>query len=247
LTEQPTDVRSNELHVATKIHLAILGKRSVYCCVAKNHATEDVKTKWLWEHEVEPWATQKNKEGYTAWISLNDKENGVDKNEGVQALCDFWLDVDRPEEVKDKEKVKPATEDELTEALERANKLQRYIETTYNAIGFLAKSGNGFHIHFPLPITPLPKEERLKTNEKVRIFAQRVSATIAAEIDSTYDIRRVTTLIGTKNLKLPETPLQTVWDRMVTCDGLEAALKYVETARSENETCGRFREVTTRS
>jgi hypothetical protein len=220
---------------AAKIHLAILGKRRIFCCVAKNYANEDVITKWLWEHEIVPWAFQKNKEGYTIWISLNDKENFVDKNEGVQALCDFWLDVDRPKEVKDKEKRKPATETELKEALDRANKLQQHIETTHNAIGFLAKSGNGFHIHFPLPITPLPKEERLKTNEKVRKFAKKASAKIGAEIDAAYDIRRVTTLIGTKNLKLPETPIQTAWDRMVTCDGLEAALKYVETAREQNK------------
>lgn len=219
--------------IAPKIHLAILGKRAIYCCVAKNHAKDNVETKWLWSHEIEPWANEKNKEGYCIWISLNDKEQGNDTIEGVCALCDFWLDVDRPKNKKEKDR--PATEAELKEALERANKLQKHIETTYNAIGFLAYSGNGFHIHFPLPTTPIQKEERLKTNLKVRNFAKKVSATIGAEIDSTYDIRRLTTLIGTKNLKLPETPLQTAWDRMVTCDGLEAALKYVETAREHNK------------
>jgi hypothetical protein len=219
--------------MATQVHLAILGPRELYCCVAKNHATGDVKTEWLSANEVEPWAIQKNIEGYTTWISLNDKEQGKDSIEGVKALCDFWLDVDRPKATKEKDRI--ATEAELTEALERANKLQQHIETTCNAIGFMARSGNGYHLHFPLPVTPLCNEERQKTNIKVRNFAKKVSATIGAEIDSTYDIRRVTTLIGTKNLKLPETPLQTAWDRMVVCDGLDAALKYVETAREQNK------------
>ena len=80
-------------------------------------------------------------------LSLNDKEKDNDSIKGVCALCDFWLDVDS----KRTDKSKPANEVELQEALNRAAKLKEHIEIAYGAVGFLANSGNGFHIHFPLP------------------------------------------------------------------------------------------------
>jgi hypothetical protein len=211
-----------------ELHLAILGKRELYHCVAKNFSDGKPWNAWLTRDEVLPLADQRNSEGYCFWISLNDKEKGNDSIKGVSALCDFWLDVDS----KRQNKAKIATKEELQEALSRAAKLKEYIEVTYGAVGFLANSGNGFHLHFPLPRFELVGTQfREQINDKVTAFAKKVSAKIGAEIDHTYDIRRVTTLIGSLNLKIPDSPLQTRWEK-----GFENALKEVENARKLNHT-----------
>jgi len=63
-------------------------------------------------------------------------------------------------------------------------KLKEYIEHEYKAVGFMASSGNGFHIHFPLPRYPLVGVKfRREVNAKVTAFAKRVSANAGVEID----------------------------------------------------------------
>lgn len=216
-----------------KFHIAILGSREYYCLVAKNYETDDVKTFWLAEDQIIAWVKQNNERGYTCWISLNDKNFGNDAIAGVKALNDFWLDVDS----KRPNKNVVATKEQLEEALRRAEKLKASIESEYSAIGFLAYSGNGFHLHFPLPRFEMPGESfREEINEKVRAFAKQVSAKFNIEIDRTYDIRRVTTLIGSLNLKIPTEPLQTAWDKQIFSGGFEQALRLVESARQQNKT-----------
>ena len=217
---------------AVNFHLNLLGSRELYHCVAKNHANGKTANAWLQKFEIFTWAKQRQNEGYTVWISLNDKEQGNDTVKGVCALCDFWLDIDSKREAKNV----PATEAELQEALNRAAKLKEYIEITYGAVGFMANSGNGFHVHFPLPRFELVGEQfRVEINEKVKSFAKNVAATVKAEIDHTYDIRRVTTLIGTLNLKIPEHPLETRWDKEIFTEGYEQAVGYVDRARELNK------------
>lgn len=219
-----------EQYEQAQLHLAILGPRPVYHVTAKNHITKDVKNDFLKKEEVAPILASLNDKGYTTWVSINPKEK--DCIEGVTALADFWLDIDaRPKGIDDR----PATPEEMQEALERSCKLKNFIENQYAALGFMANSGNGFHIHFPLPIFDLPFELRAKVNKKVTAFAKTVSATVKAEIDRTYDISRRTTLIGTENKKLVNHPIQTQWDKDLLSDGLESALKYIENAREQNK------------
>lgn len=220
----------NEPRNHAELHLAILGPRESYQYTAKNFKTKDVKNDFLRKDEVTTVLFNLNEKGYTTWLSINDKER--DSIEGVKALCDFWLDIDaRPKGVDDR----TATEEELKASLDRADKLKNHIENQYAAIGFMAKSGNGFHIHFPLPRCDLDPELRNQVNLKVRFFAKTVSTTVKAEIDNTYDINRKTTLIGTANKKIPDKPLATGWDSELLSRGLEAALKYVENARNQNK------------
>jgi hypothetical protein len=214
-----------------EFHLAILGPRESYQITAKNYATKDIKNDFLRKDEVITVLANLNEKGYTTWISINDKEK--DCIEGVKALCDFWIDVDaRPKGVDDR----PASKEELVAALDRANKLKNHVENQYAAIGFIAYSGNGYHIHFPLPRFELPPELREQVNKKVRIFAKTVSIQINAKIDNTYDISRKTTLIGTLNKKIPNKPMPTAWDKELLAEGLEPALKFVENARTQNQT-----------
>jgi len=215
-----------------KLHIVLLGLRERYHIVAKNHQTSDVKNAWLKESEIIPWVQTKNKESYTCWISLNDKEFGNDVIEGVKALSVFWFDIDSDR----KDKTIIATEDQLKEALEKTQKIKGVIENEYAAIGFLAYSGNGFHIHFPLPRFELPDVSfRREVNKKMRIFAKAIASKANVKIDHTYDIRRVTTLIGSWNLKIPDHPLQTKWDREIFDKGYEEALKLVQKAREQNK------------
>ena len=217
------------MNESIQLHLAILGPRRCYQATAKNYTTNDVKNAYLKKEEVSAWCLDLNQKGYVAWLSINDKEK--DCNEGVTALNDFWLDIDaRPKGVDDR----TATEQELLTALGRANKLKNYMENQYAALGFMAASGNGFHIHFPLPRFEIPNELRLTVNSRVKTFAIEVSSHAQVEIDKTYDISRKTALIGTLNLKIPTKPLPTKWDNDLFSQGLEVASKYVENARLQN-------------
>jgi len=220
----------NSIREMAELHLAILGPRQKYQVTAKNYANNDVKNDFLRKDQVFAILSNLNDRGYTTWISINDKEK--DCIEGVTALCDFWIDIDgRPKGVVDR----PATQAEKDAALERAEKLKAYVLAEYNAEGFLAASGNGYHLHYPLPQFEIPPELRNQVNLKVRSFAKSVAAHANVEIDKTYDISRKTALIGTENKKLPGTPLKTVWDMEILREGLETAKQWVDAARTKNQ------------
>jgi len=213
-----------------ELHLAILGPRQSYQITAKNYATKDVKNDFLRKDEAITILINLNEKGYATWISINDKEK--DCIEGVKALCDFWIDIDaRPKGIDDR----PATQTEKDTALTNAEKLKDHLLAEYNAEGFLAASGNGFHLHYPLPRFELTPELRTQVNRKVRAFAKTVAKHAKTEIDKTYDIARKTTLIGTQNKKLPTIPLATVWDKEIFREGLETAKQWVEAARTKNQ------------
>jgi putative DNA primase/helicase len=212
-----------------KFHLAILGPRTLYHTTAKNYLTKQIKNEFLKPEEVIPLLFNWNSYGFTTWLSINDKEQ--DKIEGVNALQDFWLDIDsRPKGIDDR----PATKEEMQEALERTVKIKNHIENEYASIGFTACSGNGFHIHFPLPRFELPIEMREQVNKKVRAFAKKAAKIANVKIDTAYDISRRTTLIGTSNKKL-ETPIQTTWNKEYFENGLDSALKLIDSAREQNK------------
>lgn len=213
------------------LHLSILGPRLKYHVTAKNYAKEnDVLNDFLQKDQVFSILSNWNEKGYTTWISINDKEK--DSIEGVTALCDFWLDFDaRPKGIDDR----PATKEEKDKSLEKAEKLKDYLLSGFNAEGFLAASGNGYHVHYPLPRFELPLALRNSVNKKVRAFAKAAARYVNVEIDKTYDISRRTTLIGTENKKLPGQPLKTVWDKEIFREGLVTAKKLVEAARTKNK------------
>lgn len=212
-----------------ELHLSILGPRDFYCLISKNHVNDKVERVWLEKTKVIPYVHRKNEEGYTCWISLNDKEKNNDTTEGVKTLCVLWFDIDSNR----KNKNVPATKEELQDALFRTVRLKNYIEKKYNAWAFTANSGNGFHIFFPLPLHPLNNvEERKKTNDKLRLFAKALATKCEVEIDHTYDLRRVTTLIESLNLKLKNVPLETHWNKEIFDS--KNVLRDVEKAREAN-------------
>ncbi len=227
--ESPQKIMNPRDHA--NLYLSILGDRQRYHTTCKNYETLDVKNDFLQKDNVISVLFDWNEKGYTTWLSINDKE--TDCIEGVTALCDFWLDIDaRPRGIDER----VASKEELEAALDRTNKLKIHLETKYGATGFIANSGNGFHLHFPLPRFDIPFELRKQVNNKLRIFAKNSARMVGAEIDNTYDISRRTTLIGTLNKKIPEQPLQTSWSKELFEEGLEAALKLVEDARTQNQT-----------
>jgi hypothetical protein len=107
--------------------------------------------------------------------------------------------------------------------------LRDYIEEKYDAVSFMAFSGNGFHLHFPLPHTPLTgKAFRREVNKKIKKLAEQMASKAGdVEIDHVCDLRRVTTIISSYNLKIPEKPQLTRWNR-------NDIGKRVEDAREKN-------------
>ena len=207
----------------------ILGERQLYHTTAKNYQTKQIKNEFLQKDEVISVLFNWNNNGFTTWLSINDKES--DSIKGVNALQDFWIDIDaRPKGIDDR----PATTEEMQKALQQTIKLKNHIENEYVAIGFTANSGNGFHIHFPLPRFEIPIEMREQLNKKVRSFAKSVAKIICVKIDNTYDISRRSTLIGTCNKKLPE-QIPTSWDKILFENGFQEALKTVDKARTQNK------------
>lgn len=203
---------------ALDFHLDLVSKSSV--CIVGGKYTWDEKeskfkiapgkvfTKWVAKNKAAAYIKERNAEGAVVWLSLNEKENGNDNIKGVTSIFTIWLDIDpiRPD------KNEPASAQEKAAALQEAVKIKEWIEGEYGAVGFLANSGNGFHIFFPVTPYRLKDEEtRIKINLKQHDFLTAISKKSGVIIDTTTDTRRVSQAIGTPNLKLPKHPLQTGW------------------------------------
>lgn len=209
-----------------KIHIAILGDREFYCVVAKNHKTGHTVPEWLKKREIVSFVERMNARFYQVWISLHDKELNNDSTEGVRALNDLFFDIDADRKSKDV----PATTEELIACFKKAQRLKDYLEKEYGARGFIGYSGNGWHPHFPLPRYDLPdKKTRLEVDKKLKIFCKNVSEKTGIKIDKTYDLRRMTAVIGSINLKLPNHPIPTAWYRE------EQETFDIEKAREQNK------------
>lgn len=229
-----TEFSINREHA--EFHLEILGPREENCIVSKNYSDssgKDVKTYWAKANEVLQTAQELNKQKRICWISLNDKEHGIDTIEGVKALNVLYIDVDaRPKGKENHSRL--ATTEELEAAHQTALKIKNYLENAYSSIGFLAHSGNGFHIFFPLPITPLHGiDYRNLVNEKLKAFTKNNCAKNNASVDALDYTRRVTTLIGSWNLKLPDQPVQTKWLNLLEND-YEKRMQVIAHAREIN-------------
>jgi len=218
---------------AVRVHFEIIGERPKYHVTAKNHETNEVINAWFTKDEILAKVQEWTDEGFTIWVSFNEVEEGNDSIEGVSKLCALWFDID----AKRADKQQPASHEEKLEALRRARTLKEFIEKEYKALGFLASSGNGFHLFFPLPCFPLIGAQfRKEVNMKLRSFAKRVSAQADVEIDNAYDLRRVSTIIGTYNQKIPENPLPTTWStEFYDPTNLEKTLEIVRNARQINQ------------
>jgi len=205
------DLKINEEDIKT--YLDILGSRNnnQYCVIALDYMNKTKKgdptphRMWLSREQIIPAIKEWNSKGCSVIGSLNDKEK--DSNEGTTVLRVLFFDVD----VK-RDKNVLATQEELEEAFKRAEILLIYIENKYGAKGFIGFSGNGWHVLLPLPkYELLDVKSRLETNGKLMAFCKDTSKECGVEIDKTYDLRRLTAVIGSLNLKIPDKPRKTMW------------------------------------
>ena len=204
---------------ALGLHLNLLGDRNDYCLVGGKYEWNERKSKfeiaqgkifteWVKHEKVIDFIKDKNSRGENVWISLNEKEAGKDSNRGVNRIYAIWFDIDAPR--KDKNKI--ATEEEKKAAYKNGTKLEAWIYDKFAAIGFIACSGNGYHLFYPLePYDLIVETIREEFNDQQRTFLKRIGEESSVEIDTTTDIRRVTQTIGSLNLKIPATPLSTYW------------------------------------
>jgi len=203
-----------------KKHISILGDREVYAIFGGRPEWDEEKgkylipktsprkmTEWVERNALEKVLTENIRRGWTTWISLNEKETGEDTIEGTNAIWCFWFDFDAPRA--DKSRV--ATEEERKKALEEAQKFKSFMEER-GLRGFLACSGNGYHLFFPVDRFELRgKVFRKEFNEKQRLFYKQLREESGVEFDTTTDIRRVTQPIGYPNMKIPDMPVPTYW------------------------------------
>ena len=204
---------------AITLQLKLLGDRLSYCLLGGKYEWNEKKkkyeiskgnvfTEWITHDKVIDFIKHKNSIGEQVWISLNEKEVGSDSNKGVNLVHVLWFDIDAPR--KDKNKI--ATEEEKKITFKNAKRLEAWIYDKLDAIGFIACSGNGYHLFYPIePYDLIAETIREEFNEKQRTFLKWVSKESSIEIDTTTDIRRVTQAIGSLNLKIPDSPLQTYW------------------------------------
>lgn len=200
-------------------HLALLGDRKFYCLLGGEYKWSETKSKyeipkgnvfteWIERDKVIGFIKQKNSRGVQVWISLNDKEANNDFNKGVNRIYAIWFDIDAPR--KDKNVI--ATEAEKKIAYKNCEELRAWICDKFNAIGFIACSGNGYHLFYPVePYELIVETQREEFNGKQKAFLKWISKESGIAIDSTTDIRRVSQSIGSLNLKIPGKPLPTYW------------------------------------
>src|ERR1035437_797192 len=189
-----------------EIHLAILSNRQDYWIFQKNFATKQSQVRVYQKNRILDAAQQANLSGYSFWISLNQKTG--DGNINVTHIADYWIEIDaRPSGVTDRS----ATPQELATAKEQTETLKTHFERAYGAKCFIACSGNGFHLHFPLPVTEIIESQRLSVNTKIRLFTEQIVNATSVQVDTDTDLNRKTTLIGSYNVKLPSHPLKTYW------------------------------------
>jgi len=219
---------------AVEIYLAMIGNRDKYYITAKNFRTQHVINKWLSKDELLEILPQLEEQGYTVWSSINELEENNATITGVKRYCTLWFDIDS----KRKDKNNPATTEEVLEARSRAINLRNFLQERFHAKCFIAVSGNGIHLFAPFECAEVPQEKREQLNKNLQAFAKAVSKIADAEIDHTYDTRRVTAIIGMKNQKIPDHPLDTGWENLLydpkTGKDKNYALQQIEDARKQN-------------
>jgi len=217
-----------------KKHLEILGNREIYCVFGGRPEWDDKrrvyaipatsprkKTDWVSRDVLSKYLKENIRRGWTTWISLNEKEVGEDTIEGTSKIWCFWFDFDAPRA--DKSKI--ATEEEKRDAFEKASRFKSYMEKV-NLLGFMACSGNGFHVFFPVEGYELRgKNFRKEFNQKQRKFYKQLREESGVDFDTTTDIRRVTQPIGYPNMKIPDTPINTYWVDQFTSEDIQKARK----------------------
>lgn len=224
---------------AISAHFRVLGDRKNYCLLGGKYEWNVEKkkyeipkgkvfTEWVLCDKVIEFIKQKNNNREQVWISLNDKEIGDDSNKGVLRVCAIWFDIDAPR----KDKNKTATEEEKKIAFENAKSLEAWLFNEFGVRGFIACSGNGYHLFYPIePYDLMVDVQKEEFNDKQRGFLKKISKESGIGIDTTTDIRRVTQAIGSLNLKIPDNPLQTYW---IGKQSKEVVEKNISEARKSN-------------
>jgi len=218
-----------------KKHILMLGDREVFAIFGGRPEWDEDKgrylipktsprkmTEWVEKKALERVLGENIRRGWTTWISLNEKEIGEDTIEGTSAIWCFWFDFDAPRA--DKSRV--ATEEEKGKALEAAKKFKAFMEEK-GLRSFLACSGNGYHLFFPVNRFNLRgRVFRKEFNEKQRLFYKQLREDSGVEFDTTTDIRRVTQPIGYPNMKIPDMPVPTYWVDNFTEEDIKEARKH---------------------
>jgi len=107
----------------------------------------------------------------------------------------------------------PATEDELSHAIEVGHHIAEWFERSSYKRPLLAITGNGVCLYFHIPrwqVTDANRYEIADTLQRFESWARQQFRTVLAkhncQIDSMYDLPRIGRVIGTLNIKGEPTP-----------------------------------------
>lgn len=220
-----------------KKFLSILGDRETYCVFGGRPEWNEEKkrymippssprkkTDWLDGEAIFDYLKGNLERQWTTWVSLNDKEVGEDKITGVKKIYCLWFDFDAERE----DKGQPATQEQRQKAYEKAKKFKEKMEEM-RVRGFMACSGNGYHVFFPVNGYELRVAVfRKEFNKKQKAFYKSLREKLGMDFDTTQDIKRVVQPIGFPNMKIPDSPLETYW-----VDEFDA--EDIKQAREKNE------------
>ncbi|NPA76039.1 MAG: hypothetical protein GXO25_08185 [Euryarchaeota archaeon] len=164
--------------------------------------------KWVPPGRVVPVIEHYVSRGWQVWLGVNEFVPGRMTIQGVRKIWTLFFDIDAPR----RDKTRPATEAERTNAFLRADGLKEYLSTRYGAICFAACSGNGAHVYCPLRPYELPfVRDREIFNERQKAWMRKIRRDSGVDFDNTGNINRLAQPIGVPNQKIPSNPLPTYW------------------------------------
>jgi hypothetical protein len=129
----------------------------------------------------------RNSGKHTVWAGLNPRKTRAGKNEDIARRTTILIDIDYHH------KDQPATEEEIQQALESAEKTVSHLKAKGHPQPYVDMSGNGVHI---LLMVELPAQPDL--SDKIQAFYK----TLPVDVDpKNADLARMCRVTGTYNLK----------------------------------------------
>ena len=144
-----------------------------------------------------------NAQGYNCYVVMNPIDPaflmGAVSDEDIACRRYLLIDVDRSETKE------PASEEEIEETLEVANRIEAFLITEYGADEAMVCSGNGFHLYLPLADLPNDESSKRLCKDLLHALARRFNTPTVKIDTAVYNAARITKVLGTVARKGSET------------------------------------------
>ena len=140
------------------------------------------------------------------YVGLRDRRKGLKSSGRTEDICGLQsivLDIDPIREPET-----PSTKKELEAAIRLAQIIKKWCGQTGYREPFIAVTGNGCCLYFPLPFYEIDDKNRLEITLKIESFEHWMRNNFKKELkkynclmDPMYDLPRIVRVIGTYNIK----------------------------------------------